>query len=157
MPKHGQRCRLCEIYSSMINRCTNPKRKDFRHYGGRGITVCSAWLNNEKVPKQDNARKGYLAFKEWALQNGYKDDLTLDRIDVNGNYAPENCRWITWQEQKNNTRRNHLVTYKGVTKNIAQWSKELGLSYNTLRLRLGTLGHSVERAFTQPPQVRRKR
>ena len=110
--KHGlfnTEKRLYGCWQDMKNRCYNKNRKKYEIYGARGITVCDEWKNNFKC------------FYDWAKSNGYSDNLTLDRIDVNGNYCPENCRWATAKEQANNTRANHKITINGITKNLCEW------------------------------------
>ena len=106
--------RLYRIWSGMKCRCNDQRNKDFAHYGGRGITFCSEW--SEFVP-----------FRDWALANGYSDDLSIDRIDVNGNYCPENCRLVSAKEQANNRTNNRKVSYKGETKNVSEWAKQYGI------------------------------
>lgn len=84
--------RVWFIWKLMLARCEDQKHASYKHYGARGIAVCEDW------------RADYIAFLDWAMENGYKDNLTLDRIDVNGNYEPSNCRWVTWEEQAKNKR-----------------------------------------------------
>lgn len=132
--------RLYNIYSSMVQRCTNPNNTDFHNYGGRGITVCEEWLDFEN-------------FKKWAIENGYADDLTIDRADVNGNYEPSNCRWTSSKKQNNNRRNNRLLTFNGETHTMAEWADITGIRYAVLACRIINHKWSVERALTQ--EVRR--
>ena len=136
--KHGKRnTRLYSIWANMRNRCNNPNAKRYEQYGGRGITICEEWDRFE-------------AFYEWALANGYSDSLTIDRIDNNKGYSPENCRWASASEQNSNTRRNHLITYNNKTQTMAQWAQEIGIPQRTLESRLNRSHWSIERALTTP-------
>lgn len=143
------RTRLNNIYQLMKQRCYNPNNPRYKDYGGRNIIVCDEWVDTEIIHlgRQGRLSKGWLAFKEWAISNGYKDNLTLDRIDNNKGYCPENCRWVSMQVQINNTRQNHNITYKGDTKTLRQWADVLGISYSTLRSRLNRDKMSVEEAL----------
>lgn len=123
--------RLSRIRHSMIQRCNNPKMQDYNRYGGRGIKVCDEWVKNPQ------------SFYDWAYSHGYTDELTLDRIDVNGGYCPENCRWATWEVQNANRRNNHYVEYKGRKLTIAQWSRELDVGYFTIY-------KAIERGWPEP-------
>ena len=123
-------------WKHMKERCYNSSCRDYCHWGGRGITVCDAWKSD------------FLAFKEWALANGYEEGLTIDRIDNDGNYEPSNCRWATKKEQSNNRRCLHYLTYKGETKTISEWSRITGIKITTLYMRLNTYGWSIEKALT---------
>ena len=120
----------------MLERCYNEKRDSYKRYGARGITVCDEW-------------KTYIPFSEWSKSHGYADNLTLDRIDYNGNYCPENCRWVDWDVQQNNRSSNRPITYNGVTKNIKQWAREYGINRTTLSDRLER-GWSVHDALNTP-------
>lgn len=137
--------RLNRIHNCMKERCYNPKKRGFKNYGGRGITICNEWLNSEKV--NGNCTKGYLAFKTWALSHGYADNLSIDRIDNSKGYSPGNCRWVTRKIQQNNRRGNRLITYKGQTKTLKQWCEILNLNYCTITTRIYTCHWSVEKAF----------
>ena len=117
---HGDsNTRLYHIYNGMKARCYNSNDKRYIDYGFRGIFVCDEWRNS------------YKTFKAWAIQSGYSDNLTIDRIDVNGDYEPTNCRWANSIEQANNTRRNHLLEYGGETKTMAEWAKIKNMPYST--------------------------
>lgn len=131
--------RLYHTYLSMKARCFNPHIKRFENYGGRGITVCDEWKNS------------YSSFREWAISNGYKDCLTLDRIDVNGNYEPNNCRWATRKEQSNNKRNNILVTVDGITETLKQTCERYKVPYKRTWKRF-KCGWSIEDALFKPPR-----
>ena len=136
--KHGlSYTRQINIWRAMKNRCYNSKSEAYHNYGGRGITVCDEWLHDFKT------------FYDWAMANGYRDDLTIDRIDVNGNYEPSNCRWVNREQQANNQRGNHLVTYKGETHTIAEWARIKHINYGVLRQRLFR-GWNIEKALNTP-------
>lgn len=121
--------RLYSIWKSMKRRCYSKKHKAYHNYGGRGIFVCDEWIGNS----------GFHNFVEWAIKNGYCDNLTIDRIDVNKEYSPDNCRWITYKEQQNNRRNNRYITYKGETKTLAEWCEKYGIRFCTLERRLDEL------------------
>lgn len=127
--------RVHSIWCNMRTRCNNPNYDKYQWYGGKGISVCPEW-------------DSFNAFQEWALNNGYRDDLTLDRIDVNGNYTPENCRWVDRKEQANNRTSNRMVTYRGKTQSVQLWAEELGFAPSTLYRRLDTM--PVKQAFKKP-------
>lgn len=118
---------LFNIWCGIRKRCLFPKSHNYANYGGRGITICEQW--------QDN----YPAFKEWSLRNGYRKGLSIDRIDVNGDYSPENCRWADNTTQQNNRRCNINVTYKNQTHTLKEWSRIRNINYQTLygRYKLG--------------------
>lgn len=140
--KHGATgTRLHRIWCNIKDRCYRENHKRYADYGGRGITVCEEW------------RESFLAFKEWALSNGYSDAKTIDRKDNDGPYSPVNCRWATRKEQNNNTRKNRLVTYNGETHTISEWADRQGLTYNALLLRLKR-GWPVSKALTTPMKTR---
>ena len=130
--------RLYKIWMQMKERCYNPNTPQYKDWGGRGITVCDDWLNNVQ------------AFYGWAMNNGYADDLSLDRIDNNKGYSPDNCRWATREDQCNNKRTNRLITYNGKTQTISQWADELGINYYTLQSRITKYKWSIEKALTTP-------
>ena len=132
----GSKTKLYRVWHSMKDRCTLESVSAFKHYGGRGISVCDEW-------------KDYQVFHDWAMASGYKEGLSLDRIDVNGNYEPSNCRWASKCVQANNTRSNRLICYNGVSHTMSEWSKILGIGYSTLAKRFQD-GWSIEKAFTTP-------
>ena len=141
--------RLTIILNGMKYRCYNHSCKGYKNYGARGITVCDEWLNNERINIgwHNNPTKGFIAFQKWALANGYKENLTLDRIDNSKGYSPENCRWVSYKIQNNNRRSNLFISYNGKSKTLHQWCDELNLSYSKIFQRLNRLHWSVEEAF----------
>lgn len=121
------------IWRTMIQRCSNKNAFNYKHYGGRGIIVCREWM---------------------IFENFYRDmgdipeKMTIDRIDNNGNYTPENCRWATRKKQANNTRRNYFITYNNKTQTVAEWARELDINYSTLHKRIRR-GWNLERALSE--------
>lgn len=133
--KHGlSNTRLHSIWRSIQGRCYNPKNKSFHFYGGRGIKVCNEWLLD------------FMSFYNWSINNGYQENLTIDRIDSNKNYCPENCRWVDRTQQANNTRRNRLIEHNGEIKTLSEWSKILDFNYSTVQTRMKK-GYSFEQAI----------
>lgn len=118
--------RIYKIYLSMKYRCYNPCSKAYPLYGGRGIRVCDEWLGES----------GFHCFYQWAMNHGYSDDLTIDRIDNNGNYQPSNCRWATAKEQGRNRRTSVIIEYKGKKQCLLDWCNELGISRSATTKRL---------------------
>ena len=134
---HGEsRTKLYHVWQGMKSRCNNPNYHQYHLYGGRGISVCGEWMD-------------YINFKEWAINNGYKPGLTIDRIDTDGNYCPENCRWVTQKEQQNNKRTNRTITYNGETHSLMEWCELLQLNYERVSSRLD-YGWTFEDAISLP-------
>ena len=139
--KHGDACRgkitrLYRIWHNMKSRCTNVNKPDYKYYGAKGIKICEEW-------------EDYLTFKQWAINNGYADNLTIDRIDSNGNYCPENCRWITIQKQQTNKQSNRILVFNNEAHTISEWAQILNISRGLIKDRIRA-GWSVERALTEP-------
>lgn len=134
--RHGEsHSKLHRTWCNMRYRCYNPNCKSYKNYGGRGITICDEWSS-------------YESFRTWALENGFADGLSIDRIDVNGNYEPSNCRWVSDKVQHNNTRKNHHLTMNGETHTIQEWSEITGIKWTTINARIKA-GWTVEKALTR--------
>ncbi len=130
--------RLYNIYKGIKKRCYNEKDFTYKNYGARGIKMCKEWLDS------------YDSFFEWAMSNEYKDDLTIERVDVNGNYCPENCKWITNGEQGLNKRNTIWVNYRGEKIQLVSLCERLGKSYDLVYERIKTYGWGVEPALHTP-------
>ena len=136
----GSRARLYYVWSNMIARCSNPKNIGYSSYGGRGIKVCDEWLND------------FQAFHDWAIANGYDEtaprgECTIDRIDNDGSYCPENCRWTTAKVQANNTRRTRFIEFDGECLSVSEWARRLGMNQSTLSMRINKYGWSADKAL----------
>lgn len=135
---HGQKgTRLYRIWSGMKNRCSNSNLREYPQYGGRGITICDEWMAFEE-------------FYSWAKQSGYRDDLTIERVDVNGNYEPANCKWIPLGKQALNRTNTLFVTFKGKKRALKGLCRELRLSYPMVFNRIKYLGWTTEKALSTP-------
>lgn len=131
--------RLYNTWNKMVHRCYDPNNQKYYAYGARGIKVCDEWHND------------YDTFYKWAIENGYELGLWIERIDNDGNYCPENCKWATRKEQMRNTRRTKYITYKGETHSLAEWCENLNLYYPTINSRLNK-GWSIEKSFETPTE-----
>lgn len=134
--------RLRKIWESMHERCEYEKHVQYHNYGGRGISVCDEWDE-------------YIPFAKWAFSNGYSDGFSIDRIDTNGNYEPDNCRWSTMKEQANNKRTNRIIIYQEQEYTLTELAEKVGMNVTTLRERLN-LGWSVDDAVNRPVRLRTK-
>ena len=133
---HGDTTRISRLYriwANMKARCGNPNNDRFHDYGARGITVCDEWDD-------------YLTFKRWAMSNGYEDHLTIDRVDNDKGYSPDNCRWVNRYTQQNNMRSNTIIHYGGESHTLAEWSRIFDIPYHTLVTR-HTRGWTTARLF----------
>lgn len=143
MRRHGlSHLPECGIWRGMLDRCYNPRSRYFANYGGRGIEVCDRWRNDVAAFITDMGPRP-------------SDAHSIDRIDNDGNYCPDNCRWATRIDQANNSRWNHVVTFRGETKTLAQWGRELALDPDVISERL-VRGWSIERALTSKKGSRRQ-
>lgn len=121
-----KRKHLAIVLCGMRKRCYKPKSNCYKNYGGRGITVCDEWMGKD----------GQKNFYKWATENGYKKGMTIDRINNNGNYTPDNCRWATPKTQAYNRSTNSYVTIHGKTQTVSEWADEIGISRGTMQNRL---------------------
>lgn len=143
MYRHGfSRTKLEKAYIHMIDRCYNPKSTMYYNYGARGITVCDEWRNDNKE------------FFNWAITHGYIEGLTLDRIDNDKGYSPENCRWVTMKEQQNNRRDNVWVEIDGVRHTVSQWAEIYNIPPNIIYARINRCGWDKVMAVTVPVMSR---
>lgn len=154
--KHGlTNTKILRVYHSMIQRCYNPKDKKYKDYGARGVTVFDEWLG----------KNGSINFCGWVFENGYKEEplpngrnkWEIERKDVNGNYCPENCCFITNKQQQSNKRNNHYITYNNETLTLSQWAEKLNINCSLLGQRISKLNWSIEKALTTPVRMRAKK
>lgn len=136
---------LYTVWRKIKERCSNPKEKGYKDYGGRGIEICKEWLD-------------FAVFSEWAYSNGYEEGLTIDRIDNNGNYCPENCRWVSYTVNNRNRRNTLFLYFDGEIKALIEWAEILKIPYSTLEARLRVCKWSIKKAFETPyiPRPRKK-
>lgn len=132
--KHGMiNTKLYKVWDGIKSRCNNPNSKAYKNYGGRGIKICESWND-------------FMTFHKWSIESGYEEGLTLDRIDVNGNYEPSNCRWVTRKKQARNTRKTIYATINNKTMDLCSWADEIGENREKLYRRVHKLGWTPEEA-----------
>lgn len=138
--KHGlSKHPLHPIWNGIKVRCNDKNRHNYMNYGGRGITICDEWKDD------------FEAFYNWSISHGWKQGLSIDRIDNDKGYSPDNCRWTDAYVQANNSRHCHYITYNSETLTISQWARKIGLKPSTLNARIKS-GWSIEKALTTPLQ-----
>lgn len=137
-PKEATDSKLYKIWNSMKCRCYTVSSGAYFKYGAKGIRMCDEWKND------------FMAFYNWALANGYSDELTIDRIDYRGNYEPSNCRWADIRTQANNKSNVRKYEYNGELHTMTEWSEIMNINYGALWERLNVLGWSIEKALTTP-------
>lgn len=137
--KHGlKKHPLYGTWICMKTRCYNPKCKDYKDYGSRGITICDEWKDD------------FVEFLYWALKHGWEKGLSIERIDFNKGYSPDNCKWIPMSEQSKNRRSVKQIPYKGESHSISEWSRITGIARKTLEMRLKSPNFTIEEAFEIP-------
>lgn len=130
--------KLQRVYSTMKERCYNPNHVKYKNYGARGITICEEW------------RKSFSNFRDWAYANGYQEGLSIDRIDNNKGYCPENCRWVSMLVQANNKTTNRIIEINGETHTMSEWSRISGIGVATIWARITKYGYSNKDAVFAP-------
>ena len=132
----GTGTRLHHIWLNIRQRCRNKNHPRYEDYGGRGIDVCDEWYDS------------FVSFRDWSIANGYNDALTIDRINNNDGYRPDNCRWATYSQQARNTRRNHIIEHDGKKLTLIDWAEATGINYSVLSRRINAYGWSERDALT---------
>lgn len=140
----GGGTRLYRIWKDMLARCYKESHRGYKDYGGKGVYVCEEWKDN------------FVNFRDWSLNNGYSDELSIDRIDSNKEYSPSNCRWATLIEQANNTSRNLRFTIDGRTETLANWCRIYNVPYARVHSRVYARKWDIVKALTHPPQIHKK-
>lgn len=135
--------RIKSIYSDIKRRCYDESRKAFHRYGGRGIKMCDEWLKNPA------------SFEKWSLENEYSDDLSIDRIDNDGDYEPSNCRWVDVYVQANNRSDNNVIEYQGDSLTVSQWARKIGVDKSTIYNRINN-GETLD-AVLSPVDIRQQK
>ena len=142
---HQTGTKLYMKWQGMRRRCSDPSHKNYADYGGRGIKVCNEWMHS------------FEKFRDWSTENGYNDNFSIDRIDNDGDYCPENCRWVSQKKQCNNRRSNRYITYNGQTHTLTEWSEIIGIKRAALNNRINTLKWDIERALSMPVKTTQRR